>query len=73
MSIFRYKMREKEINSLQCVSKKIQIKTKRKILGVVRENYLRSVNQTLDLMYINDIWEVWHNMQATAPVTHDSC
>jgi len=35
-------MSENEINTLHCVSKKIQIKTKRKILGVVRENYLRT-------------------------------
>ena len=31
------------LNSLNSVSKKIQIRTKKKILGVVREQYLRSL------------------------------
>ena len=38
------------LNSLNSVSKKIQIRTKKKILGVVREQYLRLI---FDLLYID--------------------
>ena len=37
---FRVKMKE-AISNLESVTKKIQIKTRRKIIGVVRESYLR--------------------------------